>query len=339
MLTAEKFIKEVSKIRNIVIFAGAGISKETGLPLWKEIISDLFNQYKPANVNKSDLDNPDNFPEIAQNIYDYLKKENRQKEYYEFIQGKLKPSKAQCTIIEVNIISITNWILTTNFDDTLEKAFDRRELYDRSNNKSRKEINILPYFSFNNAFLKNNVTTIDYIHGKADVNHIIFRKEDYEKYYPAVSNRKVGCTTALEDYLKHILRNYTVLFIGFSFLDHYFKEFLKIVYDDIKNQDEISSERIPFRRKLDSFKHYALILKNRKIGNDKLYKSNKIDKKLDIESFYESIDEELLNIGITTCFCEKPLDIDNILEDIMKLKKEKSFLSIKSPEEVGAYER
>ena len=56
---------------------------------------------------------------------------------------------------------------------------------------------------------------------------IIFKKDDYDKYYPSVSNLKEGYTRDLEEYIKYIFKNYTIVFFDFSFNDNYFKKLLQ----------------------------------------------------------------------------------------------------------------
>jgi len=313
--------KLVYNNKKFIIFVGAGVPIAAGLPMWQSMINSLYNLYHLKDISEKDLKNSDRAPEVAQKIYDYLKKDNRINEYYETIKKNLQPTDSSYSASELDIALTSNWIITTNFDTTFEAAFKRKFEIE----KTRKEtyITSLPDFEYSNLF---DSESIVYLHGKIDENLIIFKQDDYDKYYPSVSNLKEGCTKDLEEYIKYIFKNYTIVFFGFSFDDKYFKKLLQNIYFDIKNSDELAAEKIGYTTKLDTIQHYAFLkevrylvkeeneymlenIKKKKIGKKRIKKISDLDK-----------------IGISTILYKNPITFLNFLETVRELKKKESSL-------------
>jgi hypothetical protein len=70
-----------------------------------------------------------------------------------------------------------------------------------------------------------NTTDIVYLHGNNDENNYIFRTEEYEFYYPSVFGKPGN--SELEEFLRDIIRQFTIIFIGFSFNDDIFVNFFQ----------------------------------------------------------------------------------------------------------------
>lgn len=312
MISINNVVKKlVYNDKNFIIFVGAGVSIETGLPSWQKMLESLYNLYPLKDINEKDLKNPDIFPEIAQKFYDYLKKNKRKNKYYEIIKKFLQPTNSPCSYTELDIARTSNWIITTNFDTTFEAAFITKFEIEQS----KKEINIssLPDFKYLNLF---DSESIVYLHGKIDENLIIFKQDDYDKYYPSVSNLKEGCTKDLEEYIKYIFKNYTIVFFGFSFNDKYFKKLLKNIYFDIKNSDELAAEKIGYKTKLDTIQHYAFLKEVRYLVKE--------ENEYTVKDIKEKEISDLNKIGVSTIFYENPIIFNNFLKKIRDLRKKES---------------
>ena len=314
MISIDNVIKNLAyNNKKFIVFVGAGVAEATGLPKWKSMIESLYNLYPLNDINEKDLKNSDRSPEIAQKIYDYLKKNNRINEYFEIIKKILQPTVSSYSASELDIVSTSNWIITTNFDTTFEAAFEKKFELEKSN----KEIYIisLPDFEYKNLFESESIV---YLHGKINENLIIFKQDDYDKYYPSVSNLKEGCTKDLEEYIKYIFKNYTIVFFGFSFNDKYFKKLLQNIYFDIKNSDELAAEKIGYKAKLDTIQHYAFLKEDEYlVKEENEYMSENIKKE---------IISELDKIGVSAILYKNPITFLNFLGTVRKLKRKESSL-------------
>jgi NAD-dependent SIR2 family protein deacetylase len=312
MVSINNVVKKlVYNNKKFIIFVGAGVPIATGLPKWQSMINSLCNLYPLDDISEKDLENSDRAPEIAQKIYDYLKKNNRINEYYETIKENLQPTDSSYSASELDIALTSNWIITTNFDTTFEAAF------------KRKYIASLPDFEYTNLF---DSESIVYLHGRIDENLIIFKQDDYDKYYPSVSNLKEGCTKDLEEYIKYIFKNYTIVFFGFSFDDKYFKKLLQNIYFDIKNSDELAAEKIGYKAKLDAIQHYAFLKEDKYlVKEENKYMLENIKKKKIGKKRIKKI-SDLDKIGISTILYKNPITFLNFLETVRELKKKESSL-------------
>lgn len=100
-------IQKAMRQNKLVIFAGAGVSKCSGVPLWGELINELKKEL--------DLDpNESDYLKIPQ-LYRNLRKD---KEYFEKIKEILKDGKVQFNDVHRAILDLNPChIVTTNYDD------------------------------------------------------------------------------------------------------------------------------------------------------------------------------------------------------------------------------
>ncbi len=186
----------------LVVFAGAGISRDSGLPLWGEIKLEMLDLFD------SDLD-PNSDPTL---VAQYLYNARGSKEYKDRLLELLGYSKnPQPNEIHRAIAKLRpQHIITTNFDDLLEKALPIPA----------------PYFIVreDGDFPRSNLSKfLVKMHGDWERLNFVFREDDYLKY-----SRERPLT---ENFVKSIFASHIVLFVGFSFDDRNLKQILDWVKD------------------------------------------------------------------------------------------------------------
>lgn len=204
MNTSIKKIKEASENNKLVIFVGAGVSANSGVPTWNQLIKELGK-----DLGDFDLDNS---LDLYMKIPQYYFNERGEKEYYEklrdiFFQKRYKPNPIHKEIFKLK----PNQIITTNYDTLLEEsAIDESQFF-----HTVKQDLDLPYDNFNKTIIK--------MHGDFENSNIVLKEDDYLNYS---SN-----FTLIESYIKSLIATNTVLFIGYSVNDSNFN----LVFQWVKN--------------------------------------------------------------------------------------------------------
>lgn len=201
-----KRIKDASRNNKLVIFVGAGVSMNSGVPSWGQLIESLKDEL-PSNLK----DETDSL-KIAQ-----LYKEVRgHKEYFEKIKSELKYGKVSPNPIHKAILDLRPChIITTNYDDLLEQIIASENLQYHIIKKDAD----LPYTQHENMVIK--------MHGDFDTNNIVLTENDYYNYtdnFPLI-----------DAFVKSIFATKLVLFVGFSFNDLNLKIILNSVYKLLKD--------------------------------------------------------------------------------------------------------
>ena len=201
----KKFLADIQIIKNamntnkLVIFAGAGISVDSEVPNWYELISYI----------KNDLDLPENeqdFLKIAQIYFN----DRQEKEYLEKIRVNLKHKQLRYNEIHEELFELNpEHILTTNFEDLLEQVVSKKSLPF----SIIREDKDLPY--------SNNTKLLVKIHGDLELGNIVFKEDDYLDYS---HNHPL-----LDSFIKAIFSTKIVLFVGYSFNDYNLKQIIQYV--------------------------------------------------------------------------------------------------------------
>jgi len=183
-------LRNISNARQknkLVVFAGAGVSIDSGVPDWKELI-EAFK----SDINKIDGD----YLEIAES-HSY----NRgKKEHIERLQEVVKYGKTVFNPIHEKIVELHPFhIITTNYDNHFEQVIEGAN-YRYSIIK--KDID-LPYSKTNSLLIK--------MHGDIEEKNIVLSKKDYSRYsknFPLIKG-----------FVEGLFATQLVLFVGFSFDD------------------------------------------------------------------------------------------------------------------------
>lgn len=206
--TSIKRIKEANQNNKLVIFVGAGVSANSGIPTWGELIKEMAKDLGEFDDEHS----PDLYLKIPQYFYN----ERGEKEYFEklndvFVSKKYKPNPIHEEIYKL----APTHIITTNYDTLLEEAAIQ---YGYFYHTVRSDLD-LPYDNLNKTIIK--------MHGDFINRNIVLKEDDYLNYS---SN-----FTLIENYLKSLIATNTVLFVGYSINDPNFNLIFQWVKSILKN--------------------------------------------------------------------------------------------------------
>lgn len=191
-------IQKARDNRKLVVFAGAGISKNSNVPLWWELTEEL----------KKDIDSPNEKDDlkIAQLFYN----QRGEKEYNERIRTILKYNQTSPNPLHKAILDLKpEHIITTNYDNLFEQAIQNEAL---AYSVVRKDQD-LPYSLNTQLLIK--------MHGDFDELNIVLKEDDYLDYYKNFP--------LIGSFIQGIFASRLVLFIGFSFSDINLKYILQKV--------------------------------------------------------------------------------------------------------------
>lgn len=204
-------LHDASNQGKLVVFIGAGVSANSGVPTWSNLINALKKELpKSINNETDDL-------KVAQ-IY---KDTRDSKEYYETIRSILKDGKVAYNPIHTAILQLNPFqIITTNYDNLIEQAIQANyKQYDIIRQDSD-----LPYYRYPNKVIK--------MHGDFSIGNIVLTEDDYYNYgreFPLIRS-----------FVSSLFTTNVVLFVGFSFDDLN----LKIILNEIKTILDKDMQRV-----------------------------------------------------------------------------------------------
>ncbi|MDR2011199.1 MAG: SIR2 family protein [Bacteroidales bacterium] len=258
------------------IFAGSGVSIDSGLPTWDGLIDKFIDLLDTLPFNK-ELEAKKNLDKLitdsrkrkedkrfdpilvatslkraAKNL-DIENKNNplARSEYLSWVSREFvdkKPNECHSLIVNTDY----QFILTTNYDLLFEKAAQKDEIYD-----------IWDYYSYKNPLevmssIHSRKKSVIHVHGTASdlsLDELIFTKEDYNK----MIHKKFD---AFSFALRILFTRFSTLFVGYGASDPHLDE----VFEEI-------SEYFPLQNS-DDFKlpQSYILMKEEKI--DSLFESN-----------------------------------------------------------------
>ena len=213
-MTFKKKIKELRKAREenrLVIFVGAGVSKNSDIPTWSELIKCFaeklnYSNCKKCNYRKSDCPIPDcndrynfcqdEYLKIPQYFFNKDTSEGKSN-YYEIIKQVLNVEVKPNPIDEMIMDLYPKHIITTNFDKLIENTKRPNSMMYKVITKDEE---LLIHQANNNYIIK--------MHGDIDdPGTIVLKESDYLKYH---QNHIL-----IETFIKSLLIDHTFLFIGY----------------------------------------------------------------------------------------------------------------------------
>ena len=195
-------IQKASRENRLVIFAGAGVSANSGIPTWNQLIEKMKQEMPDSIAQETD----------ALKLAQLYKDSRGHKEYMDKVKevllfNKAVPNKLHERILELN----PTHIITTNYDDLIEQELSNEFLqFDVI-----REDKDIPLMATQNALIK--------MHGDFAADNIVLTESDYLNYknnFPLI-----------RAYVQALFASKLVLFVGFSFADLN----LKMILNELHN--------------------------------------------------------------------------------------------------------
>lgn len=213
-----RYLKNAIDDNKLIIFVGAGISKNSNLPDWEQLIKVFANKLKYP-IKEGQKLSSDEFLKIPQYYYNIFGAEEYKKVIKQELDINGQPNEIHELIFKLN----PKHIITTNYDKLLEHTIiEQRLLFDII----AKDKDLLDSKK-SNYIIK--------MHGDIkDLDNIVLKENDYLNY----SQNHI----LIETYIKSLLVCNTFLFIGYSLNDYNLKQIISWVdylaksYTDIKDR-------------------------------------------------------------------------------------------------------
>lgn len=183
-------LREAKDNKRLVVFVGAGASIASGYPSWCEVVEKIAKNL-PYDTKGLDL----------LRIPQYYYNERGRNEYEKFMR-KIFRHQEILPIHEIHkeIIKLgTSIIVTTNYDNLIERAFEEYGVFLNVIAEDKD----IPYKNIGHTLIK--------MHGDFEHHNFVLKEDDYLHYG---QNFKI-----IETFLKSLIATNTLLFIGYSFND------------------------------------------------------------------------------------------------------------------------
>lgn len=192
-------LKQALAMQKLVIFVGAGVSRNSNLPTWGQMVQVFAEHIGYPSIERLAMEE---YIRIPQYFYCMDESENH-KDYYQIIR-ELVPRDAKVNILDELIVSLNpRHLVTTNYDKLLDQIADGYEII--------REGKQLLKGTANQYLIK--------MHGDIDqVEKLVFKEEDYLNY--SETHR------LMEVFLKALLIDHVFLFVGYSLNDYNLKTFV-----------------------------------------------------------------------------------------------------------------
>ena len=307
---------------DFVVFAGTGCAVDTGIANWEKVLNALAEQAGiefPAGLSEID------YPDIAQRCYENLAKKGREEDYIATIRKQLRTRNSRWAASQYCILEATTKIVTTNYDGTFEKTFEKRRI--------TPNIQILPDFPA--RVFATEKSSLVYLHGKlinsSRHNSIVFKADEYNCFYPEetrhytnANQSEKGVSACIKDFIKYLYKESTLVFVGFSFSDKYFLRTLSSIYDSLMREEKEYSPRFSERTsKLDAIRHYAFMGKPKSQGEPESESENIENRAKQERDKFEKLKGNLERINIEVLEYDEHQESQDWFEEIVKLKKQK----------------
>jgi hypothetical protein len=219
-------LKEAIINDRLVVFAGAGVSKDSGIPLWFELEEGIKSRLNEHTSEKDAL-------KIAQMLYN----EKGEKEYNDILRELLFENCSNYNPLHEILLDINpQHIITTNYDHYFEDV-----IKDEGLPFSIVSIDEdLPYAQHKKLLVK--------YHGDFENHNIVLKETDYLEF--SQNN------TLKEVFVKSLFSNKTILFIGYSVSDPNLKLLIREIQYILKkhyqraylltSKDEVSNSEVKY---------------------------------------------------------------------------------------------
>ncbi len=291
----KKIIKEAVSQNKLAVFVGSGVSKNSNLPDWGELIESLK---KELNINETD------YLKIAQLYFLAVGEATYIQNIKKYFDIKSEPNNIHKYIFDLK----PKYIITTNWDTLLEQytnmIFTKYKVV--SSDKDLVSSNI------DKMIIK--------MHGDFNSEKFVFKEDDYINYsknFPLIEN-----------FIKSILSTHTIIFIGYSYSDIN----LKYIFNWIQNSSSLQPPMFYFT--FDKNEYQEKYLQNFKITTIVIPEYDKKgDYKYRLERFLDELNgfvnkkEVIQIVGNTDTNDIKTVEnILNFIYDNLKILKKQNFI-------------
>lgn len=206
-------LKQALAMEKLVIFVGAGVSRNSNLPTWGQMVQVFAERIGYPSIERLAMEE---YIRIPQYFYCMDESEGH-RDYYQIIR-ELVPRDAKANILDELIVSLNpRHLVTTNYDKLLDQIADGYEII--------REGKQLLKGRANQYLIK--------MHGDIDqVEKLVFKEEDY--LYYSETHR------LMEVFLKALLIDHVFLFVGYSLNDYNLKTFvswIEYIAQELKAKD------------------------------------------------------------------------------------------------------
>lgn len=191
-------ITKASKNSNLIFFIGAGISRLSNYPQWGELVDRYYS--KLYGGHKKDKYSSDEYLRIPQIFYDV----EGDKAYDEVLRDVFSVERETNSIHEKILAMNPVHIITTNYDNLIEKACSKRGQY----------LNVIS--SDKDIATATSSRYLLKVHGDFrkgyEGRYVVLKESDYMNYeqnFPLISNL-----------MKTLMSTHTIVFIGYSLSDY-----------------------------------------------------------------------------------------------------------------------
>ena len=199
---------------SLILFVGSGVSINSGLPTWGELIGAFSDELK---ISEESSDSKD-YVRIAQYYYDTFGKNQYMRKIEEVfsIKGSTVPNRLHELIEKLS----PKHIITTNYDTLLEQQFENG-LLKYNVVASDKDI---PYVKSEKYLIK--------MHGDFRKKNIVLKEDDYLDYhlnFPMISTL-----------VQSLIMNHTILFVGYSLSDSTFNSIFRLIQNNFETDAKVA---------------------------------------------------------------------------------------------------
>lgn len=195
-------IQRASRENRLVIFVGAGVSMNSSVPSWNQLI----------NRMKAELPNEFSEETDALKIAQIYKDSRGHKEYMDKVKDILLYNKAVPNPLHKSILALNPChIITTNYDDLIEQELSKEFLQYHIIREDKD----IPQMACPNTLVK--------MHGDYVTDNIVLTEDDYYNY-----KENFPLTRA---FVQSLFASKLILFVGFSFADLN----LNFILNELKN--------------------------------------------------------------------------------------------------------
>lgn len=200
-------IIEAARNNRLILFVGAGISKDSGYPLWGEVIEsfgdELYGKNKDYNFDYLKI------PQYYYNTFGKIKYEEKILESFNEVNARPNHIHKQIDRIAPKHIITTNY--DTLIEDQLNSGILKYEVIKKDSD--------VPNSKLGNYIIK--------MHGDINERNFVLKEDDYYNYninFPIISQL-----------IQSLIVNNTLLFIGYSLSDTTFNSIYRLISNQLGN--------------------------------------------------------------------------------------------------------